>query len=326
MENFKKLNCGCNFQLNTMKKIALLGFILLNVLFVTAQGYHIKKEKKQLFIVHKVKAKETLYSLGRLYNLSHKDIATVNKLDANAGLKVGQEIKVPLTKSNFVQSGNKKSGYEPVYHTIAKGDNLYKLSKNYNNVKEAQLKKWNKLSKNVVKQGQEVVVGYVKISQVKIEEKQETVAATPKQNVDTPKAAKNVEETKPVTTNTVEEKKPAKEENIFIGNSEDVEGYFAGQFAVNNAAAQPKTLNGQAATFKSTSGWSDRKYYILINDIPAGTVVKVNANNKTIYAKVLESLPSLKENKDIICRLSNAAASALGISDAKFNVELYYAE
>jgi LysM repeat protein len=301
-----------------MKKIALLGMILLNVYCLSAQHYNIKKEKSQLYIVHKVEAKETLYSLGRLYNLTHKDIAAANKLDANAGLKVDQEIKIPLKKNNFSQTGPQKKGYQPVYHTVSKGENLYKLSKNYNNVKEDQLKKWNKLSKNIVKTGQEIIIGYLKVNPAK-KEKEEIVAVVPEQDVDTAKHSRNVEQPKPP----VEKKE---EVNVFTGSSGDPEGYFAGQFAVNNAAAQPKTVTGMAATFKSTSGWDDRKYYILINNIPAGTIIKVNANNKTIYAKVLETLPSLKENKDLVCRLSNAAASALGIGDPKFNVELYYSE
>jgi LysM repeat protein len=309
-----------------MKKILLLGIVLLNVLFVSAQEYHIKKEKNKLFIVHKVKAKETLYSLGRLYNLSHKDIAAANKLDANTGLKLGQQVKIPLGKSNFSQAGQKKKGYEPVYHTIAKGDNLYKVSRNYNNVKEEQLKKWNKLSKNIVKSGQEIIVGYLKVSDTKPVEKEEVAAIAPKQNIDTSKASSP----EPVVTTAVRENKATTEHKedpvVFTGNSEDAEGFFAGQFAVSNAAAQPRTVTGMAATFKSTSGWSDQKYYILINDIPAGTILKVNANNKTIYAKVLDGLPELKDNRDLLCRLSNAAASALGITDTKFSVELYYSE
>jgi LysM repeat protein len=313
-----------------MKKILLLGIVLLNALFVSAQEYHIKKEKNKLFIVHNVKAKETLYSLGRLYNLSHKDIAAANKLDANTGLKLGQQVKIPLGKSNFLQAGQKKKGYEPVYHTIAKGDNLYKVSRNYNNVKEEQLKKWNKLSKNIVKSGQEIIVGYLKVSDTNPGEKEEVVAIAPPKNIDTSKTSKTTANPEPVVTTAVRENKATTEHKedpvVFTGNSEDAEGFFAGQFAVSNATAQPRTVTGMAATFKSTSGWSDRKYYILINDIPAGTILKVNANNKTIYAKVLEGLPELKDNRDLLCRLSNAGASALGITDTKFSVELYYSE
>lgn len=312
-----------------MKKVLLTALILVNAFCLSAQRYHIKKEKSQLYILHKVAPKESLFSLGRLFGISHKDIATANKLGANEGLKVGQQLRIPLNKTNFLQTA-KKNGYEPVYHTIAKGDNLYKLSRQYNNVKEDQLKKWNKLSKNVVKPGQEIIVGYVKVNIVKADETDAPVATVPAQTNDTIKSSVAVSETgdakPPAPGNHSQEGNQTEEIYVFTGGNENAEGVFAAQFAVSNASAQPKTITGMAATFKSTSGWNDRKYYILINDIAAGTIVKVNANNKTIYAKVLESLPALKDNKQLLCRLSNAAASALGIADQKFNVELFYSE
>ena len=309
-----------------MKKGLLFCILLLIAGFVSAQRYHIKKEKNQLYILHKVAEKESLFSVGRLYGLSHKDIAKANKLNEDAGLKTGQQLKIPLTKSNFIQTA-RKSGYQPVYHTIASGDNLYKVSRNYNNVKQDHLKKWNKLSKSTVKPGQELVVGYVKINNVKPAETKTTVAATSKQKVDTSmKAATNDQAPAENANNTTTGKSGEEENYVFTAGSESAEGFFADQFAVNNAGAQPKTVSGLASTFKSTSGWNDRKYYILINNVPEGTIVKVNANNRTIYAKVLESLPTLRDNNGLLCRLSNAAASALGISDQKFTIELYYSE
>lgn len=308
-----------------MKKVLLFAVLFLSVCFVSAQRYQVKKEKNQLYILHKVEAKESLFSLGRVYGLSHKEIAKANKLSEDAGLKAGQQVKIPLTKSNFIQT-SKKSGYQPVYHTIASGDNLYKVSRQYNNVKQDHLKKWNKLSKNVVKPGQELVVGFVKINNVKPADAETMVAATPKQTVDTSKKVANAGPATEKTDKKTQLKADDEEAYVFTSGSEGAEGFFADQFAVNNAGAQPRTITGSAATFKSTSGWSDRKYYILINNVPEGTIVKVNANNKTIYAKVLESLPTLRDNNGLLCRLSNAAASALGITEQKFTVELFYSE
>jgi len=82
--------------------------------------------------------------------------------------------------------------------------------------------------------------------------------------------------------------------------------------------------NGMAATFKSTSGWQDKKYYVLVNNIEPGTIVKIAANNKVVYAKVLGSLPEMKENNGLLLRMSNAAASYLGIIDPKFTVDISY--
>ncbi len=52
----------------------------------------------------------------------------------------------------------------PVYHTVGKGDNLFKIAQAYNKVPLTQLKKWNKISVNAVKNGQEIIVGFLKLN------------------------------------------------------------------------------------------------------------------------------------------------------------------
>jgi LysM repeat protein len=104
------------------------------------------------------------------------------------------------------------------------------------------------------------------------------------------------------------------------------EGYFTTMFAKGVEGRDLKSTTGNAMTFKSASGWTDKKYYILINDVPPGSIVKVVYNNKPIYAKVLWNMGGIKENEGLDFRISNAAANALGITDAKFNVTVTYYE
>ena len=77
-------------------------------------------------------------------------------------------------------------------------------------------------------------------------------------------------------------------------------------------------------TFKSASGWADKKFYILMNDAPPGSIVKVRNGNNVVYAKVLWSLGTQKENEGLDFRISTASAAALNISDEKFNVAVTY--
>ena len=65
-------------------------------------------------------------------------------------------------------------------------------------------------------------------------------------------------------------------------------------------------------TFKSASGWADKKYYILMNDVPTGSVVKIKNGKNELYAKVLWNLSEMKENDGLAFRISTAAAAALG--------------
>ncbi len=104
-----------------------------------------------------------------------------------------------------------------------------------------------------------------------------------------------------------------------------IEGVFAGSFPADASQKSLNTKNGEAATFKSTSGWQDKKYYVLMNDVTPGTILKIaSADNKIVYAKVLGSMPEMKENNGLLIRISNSAASYLGIIDPKFPVSISY--
>lgn len=104
-----------------------------------------------------------------------------------------------------------------------------------------------------------------------------------------------------------------------------VEGAFATNYTDEASQKSLSTKSGQAATFKSTSGWQDKKYYVLMNDVTPGTILKISsAENKAVYAKVLGSMPEMKENNGLLLRISNAAASYLGIIDPKFPVQVSF--
>lgn len=309
-----------------MKKHALLAVILLQVLCASAQQLTIRKEKSQLYISHIVAPKESLYSLGRMYHLGPKEIAAANKLDAKAGLVIGQELKIPLNKNNFLQADSKQiKGLHPVYHTVAEGETLYRLSVTYNKVNKDLLRKWNGITDNVVKEGQPVIVGYMKYTPAAIpSDAPQEVASIPVNAK--PKQSGPYHDRDEEGDIAETDYEPVKKQDAqFSTVSSTDEGFFSGEFAIH-AGRQQKAIVGAAATFKSTSGWSDKKYYILVNDIPVETIVRITVNGHSVYAKVLETLPGLRDNNGLVCRISNAAAAALGISDPKFNVELSYAE
>ena len=101
------------------------------------------------------------------------------------------------------------------------------------------------------------------------------------------------------------------------------EGYFATLFSDQKKSASFQTLDGTASVFKSISGWQDKKFYILTNEIPIGTIVKITtADFKTICAKVINALPDVSNS--IQYRLSDAAAANLGITNKTFQITVTY--
>ena len=118
-----------------------------------------------LYITHTVTPKENYYSVGRMYNVSPKELAPYNDLTFEKGFLLGQTIKIPLGPNNFSQGDAPKENevLVPVYHIMKAKEGLYRVSINYNKVPLDALKKWNNLSGDAVSTGTKLIVGYLKV-------------------------------------------------------------------------------------------------------------------------------------------------------------------
>jgi LysM repeat protein len=322
-----------------IKRLPILLFCL--PLFIQAQDkpLTIQGVSPALYLVHVMAPKENYYSVGRMYNISPKEIAPFNNLTLAKGLALGQTIKVPLTSANFIQSGS-AAGDEvlvPVYHTAKDKEGLFRISNDYNKVPVATLKKWNNISGDEVSNGTNLIVGYLKVKKglsplaASGAEKTNLGDAAIQTNIPEKEIKKGEPTviTQPEIKNEESVKKDIKAEPIATTDKKTTGGFFKTDY---NKQTQNKEIvkeNGPAAIFKSTSGWEDGKYYCLQNTAAAGTIVKVTntATGKSIYAKVLDMIPDVKQNSGIIIRLSNSAAGQLGVNDeTKFDCTLEYSK
>ena len=297
---------------------------------------------------HTVTAKETLYSIGRLYNIHPKDLAAYNNIPFDKGLALGQVLKIPakgkqaplaalpVTKSVpekkeipvkiAPQKNETASITVPIYHKVAKKETLYHISTLYNKVPIADLKKWNHLTGDGVSEGTELIVGYKKgnkedaVVNVPVITKEEAVVT--KKDVVKPKEIPAKQPESVIA-------KPERTETKTAGTNPVTGKNFNGGFFKNSytkQSAQKNEEKGQAGIFKSTSGWEDGKYYCLHNTAQPGSIIKITSTvtNKTIYAKVLDVIPDLKQNEGLILRLSNAAAEELGVGSVNFECTINY--
>jgi len=317
-----------------MKKYSL--FILVFLCGLTAfaqQKLLIKGKGAGIYIEHKVGEKESLSSVGRLYGITASQLARFNGKSPSSLLSKGSVIKVPLK----MQDINTSASGTAVYHVAGKGENLFKIAQTYNKVPLTQVRKWNKLSNNTVKPGQQIIVGYLNIQAEQpvasktlaeehtvTEKKVETQAVTEK-----PVTAIN----EPLKKTEVKTASPApvadikKETVTSVTQEVPDEGFFASLYVKNDLTLVQKSFSGNAATFKTISGWTDRKYYVLINYITPGTIVRITASNqKSICARVLGALPETKGAEGLLLRMSNSAASVLDMKDQQFTVTLTYFE
>jgi LysM repeat protein len=298
-----------------MKRLLIL--IICLPVFALAQNKPLAIEgaAPDFYVNHTVAPKENLYSLGRMYNISPKEIAPFNKLDIEKGLNLNQSVKVPLTAANFVQENNTAADevLVPVYHTVKDKEGLFKISSSFNKVPVEKLKQWNNLKSEAVSSGAKLIVGYLKVKKdlSPLSSMAKTVVAAPKDNAVKTPPVKEIpkpvvsNETLPVVKNPEKEKapevKPKETENVKVIEKPVVEekpvkkdppvvvekpaanrlaknfngGYFKTEYEKQSRNNSTKNETGSAAIFKSTSGWEDGKYYCLHNTAAPGTIVKV---------------------------------------------------
>lgn len=335
-----------------MKKLILSAFSFLFCLCLHAQKKDLiaRSSDKGMYLEHVVVAKETYFSVGRLYNLHPKSIASYNGLDLNKGLNIDQKIRIPLLDTNFTQKGNTGT---PVYYRVGEKEGLMTVSKKNNNVLLASLREWNNLSGDELKKDAKIIVGFLKSNVIPAV----TIATTPKkeepvvkkeepsvkkEETDVKKEEKPVtpvseditkkEEEKIAEAEKKSEKKEEKKEPVVVKDTRvpEVEGagYFKDHFD-RQIKTLPTSKNETVTSgiFKTMSGWQDGKYYLLIDKVPPGTIIRISnpTNNKVVYAKVLGEMSGIRQNEGYNIRISNAAAAALSVTEPdKFIVKVSY--
>lgn len=148
-----------------MLKIKVLFLLLIgSATVLRAQQLKVQGASPSLYLTHTVVAKETWYSIGRLYNISPKEIAPLNNSSMDKPLAIGQSLKIPLT-TNLSIDGSKAADevFVPLYYTVKEKEWLFRISQNHNKVPVANLEKWNNITNDQVKPGMNLIVGYLKV-------------------------------------------------------------------------------------------------------------------------------------------------------------------
>jgi len=381
VENIKNLTLPYIRTYMIIRKILFLLMLGCFTLLQAQDKLVVMGKPSDFYVIHKVAEKESLSSIGRLYGYTPKQIALYNGFNPNGVLPMGASVKIQLNEQNLSQRAENELSI-PVYHMASRGDNLFKLSQQYNKVPVAVLRNWNDLKTDIVKDGQAIIIGYVNGNKstvparvfVKDSLLLQSIAPLPVASskpvnqgpvplknpnvmdaaVDGPRELLNgtmipltdnelillaqaqgqikndagpFSASKPVTAQTAPiEEQRVSDDDIFYTPKLNDEGYFSVFYAIAEKTTAPITKIGDAATFKSLSGLSDRKYYILMNNILPGTIVRITASNKkSICARVLGELPEIIGAENVLLRMSNAAAAALGMQNQTlFSISLTY--
>lgn len=251
--------------------------------------------------IHKVAAKETLFSISRLYDVAVDDIKAWNNLKDNA-LSLGQELVIKkkstaLTTNTTLPTTQSVKGA----HTVAAKETLYSIARQYN-ITVQQLREWNSLTADEVKIGQTLFVTQPMYQKPEVKTQPEAVVKP------------EVKETPPVTIVKPETKTQPeiKETTTTIRISEAVTG------------SDEVKEGGLAELIEGTEG--NRKYLALHRTAKVGTILKVRneLNNREVFVRVAGTLPDIGANSNVVLKISKSAYDRLGAIDPRFRVEVTY--
>src|SRR6185436_7628273 len=92
--------------------------------YVKADSIRTEVIDGKTYIIHRVEAKETLFSISRKYGVALIGVVESNP-ETNSGLEVGQLVKVPYSPNNRTKTS------EGTIHRVGNKETLYSISKQY---------------------------------------------------------------------------------------------------------------------------------------------------------------------------------------------------
>lgn len=274
-------------------------------------------------IVHRVAAKETLYSISRMYQVSMEDIKNWNSLTDNT-LSIDQELVIKKSSMTASRTTVPVQKEEPVlvskkgYHEVQAKETLFSIARQYG-VTVDQLKEWNHLEGSTLDIGQSLYVSRPEEGAVKSQDKriaQPVVTARPPA------------ETRPELTETPAG--PAKKtpvlKNTAPVSTPESRGQSAESIRISESLRSGDEIieGGLAELIEGTEG--NRKYLALHRTAPMGTILKVRneMNNREVFVRVMGKLPDTSLTDKLIIKISKSAYDRLGAIDPRFRVEVTY--
>ncbi len=236
-------------------------------------------------VIHTVAAKETLFSISKLYNVSVDEIKSWNNLSDN-NLSTGQKLTIKK-KATALESKLPETKTLKATHTVAAKETLFSIARQYT-VTVQQLRDWNGLTSDDVKVGQILFIS---------------------QPMNTAEIKPDVKETD-IVKSEVKPQPEIKETSIRI--SERVTG------------SDEVKEGGLAELIEGTDGNRKYLALHRTAKVGTILKVRNELNNREVFVRVAGSLPEGAANTNVVIKISKSAYDRLGAIDPRFRVEVTY--
>ena len=275
--------------------------------FAQTDSLGIERQGEKVYVIHKVLAQQTLYSLSRRYKTTVTEINQANPVLAN-GLQIGQTLKIPYGGKVISPDAAVAKRTDEITHTVKAGETLFAIARKYD-VQVSDIKTWNSLSSNALDLGQKLMI------------KKDVLVAVE----DQPQVANQVQKTINVPDSLKISDRPFDQDSAQVSPN-----------LKSTAVEQPEEVDYPGTPFvpMETEGLAEviqedepsSKFFALHRTAKVGTVIKVKnlMNNLTVYVRVIGTIPETSDNENILIKLNQRAYDHLKAIDKRFRVQLNY--
>ncbi len=291
-------------------------------------------KKNNLVIEHKVKKGETVFSIARKFHAPPATVADINSLSYESLLSEGQMVDVPLAVYNHI---NEEPSYSrdirSLYYTVD-GESMSRLVR-ITGVPQRKIEKWNELPNNHIRNGQELMIGWVLYDATPIaqETTKSNTSVANRGDWSTRASQENVMVENPTPPRTLDavEHNTVKQEPEKISRPSLVDS--TKEMGLDEQTYMSQTMDGQSviaekgpAVFFTAANNAPKSYYAFHNSARRGTIVKVfnPGTGKTVFVKVIGTIPATAQYHNSVIGISAAAKRELGIRENKMFCELSY--
>lgn len=262
----------------------------------TSDSLWVKMINNKWDVMHHMKEGETIFQLAKIYSVPPAEIAAENGVSYNTRLQPGTLLYIPLGTYNRISKSG-VSGTRPLYYKVTANDDWQRMA--YLAMTSAEeLRRWNAMPLSGLKNGQVLLVGWVRYEPQVLAPPVPVIEILPKTDSS---ASLDTIQLLPVISQ-IEE-----------------------QFNFQTSDGLNVTSEKGAAVYFDSKNSGDT-YYAFFNMAPRGTILKIMnpGNGAYVFAKVIGSLPLQDRYQSALIGLSLNAQKVLGGKGSRTWCEVTY--
>ncbi len=292
---------------------------------------------------HELKAKQTIYSLAKVFDTSVNDIYQLNLKDKDYVFQIHENVKIPFQAFTLITDNKDLQRYEAfveVLYAVKPKDNLFRISRVLFPQSMDHLIENNNMSDYNLDIGDELIVGWLPLSEPIKHMNPDPISSISIASINHLKHQLNYDR-KSLENLELELKQPKKSlplTDVRSSKNDEIlkfERELETNTEIETAEAKTKVeLTKSTAVLKHNSGvamWdkkiSDREnLFVLHKTAKVNTMLEIYYPllDRHVQAQVVGNIPKGLYSNEIDLIISHKVAHQLGVRDARFRVEMKY--